>query len=132
MSRAGDSRSAPCVADPTLEGAIIPTIIGTAGNDTLAGMVADDIINGLDGNDRLSGGAGIDKLDGGANNDNQTTATVLIDGEGNDILDGGIANGHPHPATIAAIRAWMPKAEARGFVIVPLSAVAKLRLGASG
>jgi hypothetical protein len=43
-----------------------------------------------------------------------------------------IAIGHPHPATLAAIRAWMPKAEARGFVIVPLSAVAKLRLGASG
>lgn len=43
-----------------------------------------------------------------------------------------IAIGHPHPATIAAIRAWMPKAQARGFVIVPLSAVAKLRLGASG
>jgi len=43
-----------------------------------------------------------------------------------------IAIGHPHPATIAAIRAWMPKAEARGFVIVPLSTVAKLRLGASG
>jgi len=43
-----------------------------------------------------------------------------------------IAIGHPHPATIAAIRAWMPKAETRGFVIVPLSAVAKLRLGASG
>lgn len=43
-----------------------------------------------------------------------------------------IAIGHPHPATIAAIRAWMPGAEARGFVLVPLSAVAKLRLGASG
>lgn len=43
-----------------------------------------------------------------------------------------IAIGHPHPATLAAIRAWMPKAAARGFVIVPLSAVAKLRLGASG
>ncbi|MEZ5833128.1 MAG: divergent polysaccharide deacetylase family protein [Dongiaceae bacterium] len=43
-----------------------------------------------------------------------------------------IAIGHPHPATIAAIRAWMPQAAARGFVIVPLSVVAKLRLGASG
>ena len=43
-----------------------------------------------------------------------------------------IAIGHPHPATLAAIREWMPKAEARGFVLVPLSAVAKLRLGASG
>jgi uncharacterized protein len=43
-----------------------------------------------------------------------------------------IAIGHPHPATIAAIKAWLPKAQARGFVIVPLSAVAKQRLGASG
>ncbi|WP_162916890.1 divergent polysaccharide deacetylase family protein [Dongia deserti] len=43
-----------------------------------------------------------------------------------------IAIGHPHPATLAAIRAWMPQAEARGFVLVPLSTVAKLRLGASG
>lgn len=43
-----------------------------------------------------------------------------------------IAIGHPHPATIAAIRAWIPEAEARGFVIVPLSAVAKQRLGAAG
>lgn len=43
-----------------------------------------------------------------------------------------IAIGHPHPATIAAIRAWIPQAEARGSVIVPLSAVAKQRLGASG
>ena len=43
-----------------------------------------------------------------------------------------VAIGHPHPATIAAIRAWIPKAEARGFVVVPLSAVAKQRLGASG
>jgi len=43
-----------------------------------------------------------------------------------------IAIGHPHPATIAAIRTWIPQAEARGFVIVPLSTVAKLRLGASG
>jgi polysaccharide deacetylase 2 family uncharacterized protein YibQ len=43
-----------------------------------------------------------------------------------------IAIGHAHPAAIAPIRALMPKAEARGFVIVPLSTVAKLRLGASG
>jgi uncharacterized protein len=43
-----------------------------------------------------------------------------------------IAIGHPHPATLAALREWMPKAEARGFILVPLSAVAKTRLGASG
>jgi len=43
-----------------------------------------------------------------------------------------IAIGHPHPATIAALKAWLPRAKAAGFVIVPLSTVAKLRLGASG
>jgi polysaccharide deacetylase 2 family uncharacterized protein YibQ len=43
-----------------------------------------------------------------------------------------IAIGHPHPATLAALREWMPKAEARGFILVPLSVVAKTRLGASG
>jgi hypothetical protein len=43
-----------------------------------------------------------------------------------------IAIGHPHPATIAAIKAWLPRAKAEGFIIAPLSTVAKLRLGASG
>ncbi|HSE74893.1 MAG TPA: hypothetical protein VLB05_10295 [Dongiaceae bacterium] len=38
----------------------------------------------------------------------------------------------PKPERRIAIRAWMPEAEARGFVIVPPSAVAKRRLGASG
>lgn len=43
-----------------------------------------------------------------------------------------IAIGHPHPNTIAALKAWLPRAKAEGFIIAPLSTVAKLRLGASG
>ncbi len=43
-----------------------------------------------------------------------------------------IAIGHPHPNTIAAIKAWLPRAKAEGFIVAPLSTVAKLRLGASG
>ena len=43
-----------------------------------------------------------------------------------------IAIGHPHPNTIAALKAWLPRAKADGFIIAPLSTVAKLRLGASG
>jgi len=43
-----------------------------------------------------------------------------------------IAIGHPHPNTIAALKAWLPRAKAAGFIIAPLSTVAKLRLGASG
>lgn len=43
-----------------------------------------------------------------------------------------IAIGHPHPATIAAIKAWLPRAKARGFVIAPVSVVAKRQIGVSG
>lgn len=39
-----------------------------------------------------------------------------------------IAIGHPHPATLAALKAWLPKAQADGIEIVPLSALAQ-RLG---
>ncbi len=35
----------------------------------------------------------------------------------------GIAIGHPHEATIEALRAWLPQAAAKGFRLVPMSAV---------
>ena len=41
-----------------------------------------------------------------------------------------IAIGHPKDATIAALTEWLPDVRARGFALVPVSAVA-LRLGAS-
>ena len=34
-----------------------------------------------------------------------------------------VAIGHPHQTTIAALRAWIPDAGRRGFVLVPISAV---------
>ncbi len=44
-----------------------------------------------------------------------------------------IAIGHPHPATIEALRAWIPLARARGIAIVPVSAVVmRRRLGIAG
>ena len=43
-----------------------------------------------------------------------------------------IAIGHPHPDTVAALREWIPEARARGFVLVPLSAIAKRQLGVTG
>ncbi len=43
-----------------------------------------------------------------------------------------IAIGHPHPATIAAIKAWLPRAKAQGFIIAPLSVVAKRQIGVTG
>jgi len=43
-----------------------------------------------------------------------------------------IAIGHPHPETIAALRAWIPEAKSRGFAIVPLSAIVERRIGPPG
>ena len=43
-----------------------------------------------------------------------------------------IAIGHPREGTIDALAQWLPKARARGFQIVPLSAVLKNRLGIGG
>ena len=41
-----------------------------------------------------------------------------------------IAIGHPKDATIAALSEWLPDAQARGFAIVPVSAVARWIVGA--
>ena len=41
-----------------------------------------------------------------------------------------IAIGHPHDATLAALAAWLPEARARGFTLVPASAVVRLRMQA--
>ncbi|MEX1036252.1 MAG: divergent polysaccharide deacetylase family protein [Sneathiella sp.] len=37
-----------------------------------------------------------------------------------------IAIGHPHPATIRALKQWLPEARKRGFLFVPVSAVSAL------
>jgi polysaccharide deacetylase 2 family uncharacterized protein YibQ len=37
-----------------------------------------------------------------------------------------IAIGHPHDATIEALAGWLPGLDARGFVLVPVSAIIKL------
>jgi polysaccharide deacetylase 2 family uncharacterized protein YibQ len=43
-----------------------------------------------------------------------------------------IAIGHPHRDTVEALRQWIPEARARGFVLVPISQVAKKRSGMTG
>lgn len=43
-----------------------------------------------------------------------------------------IAIGHPHDATIAALARWLPTLEARGFALVPVSAIVKRKLGETG
>ena len=43
-----------------------------------------------------------------------------------------IAIGHPHPDTVEALRQWIPEAKARGFVLVPITAIAKKQAGLAG
>jgi len=43
-----------------------------------------------------------------------------------------VAIGHPHDATIEALREWLPTLEARGFALAPISAVVARRACSSG
>lgn len=43
-----------------------------------------------------------------------------------------IAIGHPHPTTVAVLQKWMIEARQRGFILVPLSAVARREIGVPG
>lgn len=40
--------------------------------------------------------------------------------------------GHPHPATVAALRDWIPEMQARGYALVPISAVVRYRQSLAG
>ena len=40
-----------------------------------------------------------------------------------------VAIGHPHAATLEALRAWLPALETRGFQLVPISALVQARQG---
>ncbi|MEU7824819.1 fibronectin type III domain-containing protein [Catellatospora sp. NPDC049133] len=80
------------------------TVIGTAGDDTIAGTNARDVICSLGGDDRIFagngddvvyGGTGADVLDGGNGDDilyAGPTGSMLIGGNGNDTLIGGIGD----------------------------------------
>jgi polysaccharide deacetylase 2 family uncharacterized protein YibQ len=43
-----------------------------------------------------------------------------------------IAIGHPHDGTLEALTKWIPEAKAEGFALVPISAIVRHRLIASG
>lgn len=71
----------------------LPSVVGTAGGDTLTGLGTDDVLDGLDGDDLLSGGDGADAVFGGAGNDTlegEAGADTLGGGAGNDRLSGGL------------------------------------------
>ena len=71
---------------------LVPTIVGTPGNDVLDGGNGADVIMGLGGNDVIRGGNGNDVVCGGAGNDRLEGGNgtdVLLGGFGDDRLSGG-------------------------------------------
>jgi uncharacterized protein len=43
-----------------------------------------------------------------------------------------IAIGHPHDATIAALKTWLPQVDSKGLALVPVSAVVRRRMAEEG
>jgi predicted extracellular nuclease len=73
-------------------GGLVPTIVGTEGNDVLVGTNKPDVILGLGGNDVILGGNGDDVICGGLGNDlisGDNGDDVVLGGFGNDWLAGG-------------------------------------------
>ncbi len=71
---------------------LIPTIVGTQGNDVLPGTPANDVIQGLGGNDTITGNGGNDTMCGGFGNDSLNGGLgndQLFGAGGNDNLQGG-------------------------------------------
>ena len=71
---------------------LLPTIVGTDGDDALVGTDGIDVIMGLGGADVLTGGRSADVICGGAGNDSlagDQGDDVLSGGFGDDSLDGG-------------------------------------------
>ena len=62
---------------------LVPTVVGTHGNDTITGTSANDAILGLGGDDVLVGADGHDVICGNGGRDR------LVGGKGNDVLLGG-------------------------------------------
>ncbi len=48
-------------------------------------------------------------------------------------MDGfAVAIGHPHDGTLEALKAWLPRMQADGIVLVPLSAIVRHQMTAGG
>jgi Ca2+-binding RTX toxin-like protein len=82
LPRSPSGRAVLC----TIVGTVGPdTLRGTPGPDVICGLGGGDVIRGLGGNDIIYAGPGDDVVDGGAGND------VVYGGTGNDRISGGVA-----------------------------------------
>lgn len=88
----------PAFAEESADGlcnGLVPTIIGTEGNDTIKGTYQDDVILALGGNDTITGASGADTICGGEGNDTirgDSQADTIFGGPGNDEIWGNSDN----------------------------------------
>ena len=86
-SPAAEARSSAAIRPQVFSyqtcGGLIPTILGTGGDDVLTGTPGDDVIVGGAGNDVIGGGGGNDTICGGAGRDR------ISGGPGRDFISGG-------------------------------------------
>ncbi len=71
---------------------LVPTIVGTSGNDVIRGTSRDDVIFAGAGNDQIRGASGSDVICGGDGNDTiygDSQRDVIFGDAGNDVLHGG-------------------------------------------
>ena len=64
---------------------MIPTLVGTSGDDHLEGTPQDDVIVGLEGNDVIVGGGGLDRVCGNEGHDSlELEQGEVYGGDGDD------------------------------------------------
>ena len=74
---------------------LVPTIVGTNGDDVLQGTFRDDVIVGLGGDDVIRGGSGSDVICGGDGDDvidGESQDDTIFGGAGNDQIRGSSGN----------------------------------------
>ncbi|MGH3998561.1 MAG: hypothetical protein ACRDTJ_13995, partial [Pseudonocardiaceae bacterium] len=71
---------------------LVPTRVGTPGNDVLLGTNGNDVIHGVGGHDVISSGSGDDTVCGGDGNDVLSGLDRLFGEGGRDVLNGGAGN----------------------------------------
>ncbi len=78
---------------------LIPTIVGTDGNDVIQGTFRDDVILAGAGNDQIRGASGADVICGGAGDDTiygDSQVDIIFGEAGNDVIYGGSAADEIH------------------------------------
>lgn len=89
--RSGGRLTFGLIDSPPLCFGLLPTILGTSGDDVIEGTTGRDVIVGLEGNDVIVGNGGQDSVCGNDGNDSIEGAELAKGNEGDDSLSAALA-----------------------------------------